>query len=76
MEELKLIISISLIHLAAVMSPGPDFIIVVKNALTYSRKIGIYTALGIGAVIIIHLVYTFLGLGILIKEIPELYNAI
>ena len=76
MEHFNLIVSILLIHFLAVASPGPDFVMVVKNALTYSRKTGIYTALGIGSGIIVHVVYTFLGVGLLIKEIPALFNLI
>ena len=64
------------IHLAAVMSPGPDFIMVVKNSLTYSRKTGVYTAVGIGCGIVIHVLYTFFGIGLLIKETPSLFNFI
>ncbi|MGB0886001.1 MAG: LysE family transporter [Chitinophagales bacterium] len=76
MSNLELIVSISLIHLGAVMSPGPDFIVVVKNALTYSRKIGVYTAVGIGFGIIVHILYTFLGIGILIKESSSIYRVL
>jgi len=76
MIDFNLILSISLIHLAAVMSPGPDFIMVVKNSLTYSRKTGVYTAIGIGCGIIIHVLYTFFGIGLLIKETPSLFNFI
>lgn len=42
------ILSVLAIHLLAVMSPGPDFIITVKHALSYGRKAGIWTAIGIG----------------------------
>lgn len=76
MFQISTIFSVSIVHLLAVMSPGPDFIVVIKNALNYSRKIGIYTALGIGLGIIIHIAYTFLGIGLLIKESPTLYQAI
>lgn len=76
MFQISTILSVSIVHLLAVMSPGPDFIVVIKNALNYSRKIGIYTALGIGLGIIIHIAYTFLGIGLLIKESPTLYQAI
>lgn len=62
--------------MAAVASPGPDFIMVVKNSLSYSRKTGVYTALGIGSGIIIHILYTFLGIGLLIKESPSIFNGI
>ena len=33
--------------LGAVVSPGPDFAVVTKNSLLYSRRVGLYTALGI-----------------------------
>ena len=68
MTSIQLIIMISLAHLAAVISPGPDFVMVVKNALSYSRKIGVYTAIGIGSGIIVHVSYTFFGLGYFIQE--------
>lgn len=76
MFQISTILSVSIIHLLAVMSPGPDFIMIIKNALSYSRKIGIYTALGIGLGIIVHIAYTFLGIGLLIKESPTLYQVI
>lgn len=37
------------IQFLAVMSPGPDFLLVVKNSLLYSRKSSFMTALGIAA---------------------------
>jgi len=33
--------------LLAVMSPGPDFIIVTRNSLLYSKRAGLFTTLGI-----------------------------
>ena len=43
------IFAVLAIHLLAVISPGPDFIVAVKNSLTYSRRIGFYTAIGFGS---------------------------
>jgi len=48
MEYLALISSVAVINLLACMSPGPDFIICARNSLAYSRKTGIYTAIGFG----------------------------
>lgn len=71
------IISIALLsHAFAVVSPGPDFILALKNSLTYSRKIGIYTAIGFGLGIGIHVLYSLLGLAILIKESVLIFNII
>ncbi len=50
------------------ISPGPDFVIVLKNSLSYSRKHGIYTALGIALGTLVHLTYISLGLGLAIKQ--------
>ena len=74
MEYLLLIGSVTLIHLLAVMSPGPDFLIVMKHSLGYSRQTGIWTAVGIGLGISIHILYCFVGLGIVINNSPLLYN--
>jgi len=71
------IVSIALIsHALAVVSPGPDFVMALKNSLTYSRKTGVYTAIGFGIGIGIHVLYSLLGFALLIKESPMLFNTI
>lgn len=72
----SLTLSVLLIHLLAVMSPGPDFIMLVRNALTYSRKIGIWTAIGFGLGIGIHVLYSVFGLGLIISQSPVIYDGI
>jgi len=52
MPYLPEILTIALIHFLALVSPGPDFIIVTRNSLVYSKRAGIYTALGL------HLAFT------------------
>ncbi len=69
-------LTIAIAHLLAVMSPGPDFAVVTKNSLSYSKKIGIYTALGVGLGISIHVTYSLLGIGFLISKSIILFNAI
>jgi RhtB (resistance to homoserine/threonine) family protein len=54
--------------LVALMSPGPDFAIVVKNSLIYSRKAGILTACGVALGNAFHVMLVVLGLGIIIKK--------
>lgn len=60
--------SISLLIMLAAISPGPDFAIVTKNSLLYSRKAGIYTALGVSVSLIIHTIYCILGLALIISQ--------
>jgi RhtB (resistance to homoserine/threonine) family protein len=61
-------LSISLLIVLAAISPGPDFAIVTKNSLLYSRRAGIYTALGISLSILFHAIYCILGLAIIISQ--------
>lgn len=61
-------LSISLLILLAAISPGPDFAMVTKNSLLYSRKHGIYSALGISLSLLIHTIYCVLGLAAVISQ--------
>jgi RhtB (resistance to homoserine/threonine) family protein len=62
--------------MVAVMSPGPDFALTLRNSLVYSRKTGIYTALGITVGHIIHATYSLIGIGAIITRSIVLFNII
>lgn len=55
------------IFLMALISPGADFSVTLKNALGSGRKAGILTALGISTGNIIHISYIVVGLGVLLS---------
>ena len=76
MTDFSLIASVTLIHLLAVISPGPDFFMAIKNSLTYSRKTGIYTAIGFGLGIAVHIFYSLAGLALLISKSIVVFNII
>ncbi|UOF89647.1 LysE family transporter [Fodinisporobacter ferrooxydans] len=69
-------VEIFLIGVLAAISPGPDFVVVMKNSLGIGRKYGIATALGIASALIVHVTYTILGFTIIIKKFPSLFNII
>ena len=69
-------LTISLIHFVAVASPGPDFAIVVRHSVSFGRRAAMYTSIGIGLGILIHVTYSIVGLSVLIKTTPWLYSAI
>ena len=75
MEYLDEFITIALVHLVAVASPGPDFAVVVRNSVAYGRRIAIYTSLGIGTAILLHVAYSLIGLSVLIASTPWLFKA-
>jgi len=64
------------IHLLAVASPGPDFVMVLRNALQYNRKIAIYTAWGISMGIGIHILYSVAGIAYLLQKNQNIFQII
>lgn len=76
MEYLPLIGTVTLLHLLAVMSPGPDFFMVLRNSLSYSRKTGIWTAIGLCFGIAVHLLYCSAGIALLISKSILVFNVI
>ena len=73
-EYIPSLISFTLLQMVALISPGPDFAIVVRNSLIYSRKTGLLTALGIATGILVHVTYTLLGLGFIISQTAWLFS--
>ncbi len=63
------------ITLLAAMSPWPDFIIVMKNAIT-SKKNGYFTALWVALAILIHISYCIAWVGIIISQSIVLFQII
>src|SRR5699024_12723199 len=66
--------SLALIHFLAVVAPGPDFAVTVRQSLVHGRRAGILTALGIGAGISVHVLYTLLGFSALMHRTPWLMS--
>lgn len=66
---------IALAHILALVSPGPDTIVTIKNAII-SRKNGILTSVGIGIGNLFHIIASMLGLGLLISQSVVLYSVI
>ena len=69
-------LTVALVHLLAVASPGPDFAMVMRQSLVAGRTVALWTSLGIGAGILVHVSYTLLGLGMIISQSVQLFNLI
>ena len=76
MLDFGLIAAVGLIHLVALVSPGPDFVVACRNSLLYSRTIGIYTAVGFGLGICVHISYAVFGLSWLIANNELIFTVI
>lgn len=69
-------ITTTLIILLATVSPGPDFAIVSRNALRYTQRAGIMTALGVASGTLFHSLYCILGFAIIISRSLLLFTII
>jgi len=68
--------SIAVIHFFAVASPGPDFAVVLKQSVQQGRACAISTSVGIGSGILLHITYSLIGIGLIIKTTPWLLNVL
>ncbi|MBV1908613.1 MAG: LysE family transporter [Kangiellaceae bacterium] len=67
---------LAIAHAFAVASPGADFAVVIKNTLQSGHRAGLYTAIGIGLGILVHVGYTLLGLAVILAQSPGLINLV
>ncbi|MFN3579566.1 MAG: LysE family transporter [Pseudomonas sp.] len=65
---------VALVHLLAVISPGPDFAVVIRNSVSSGRRAGCLTALGVGCGISLHVGYSLAGIGLLVSQSLWLFN--
>ena len=70
MTELIAVITITIL---AVISPGADFAMVTRNSYLHGRFSGLLSALGISLGVQVHVIYTMLGVGLLISHSPTLF---
>jgi len=69
-------ISLGILGVLIVISPGADFVLVFKNSLSQGRKAGVLTALGIACGVCIHVVYSIIGIGHFISQNDLLFTLV
>ncbi|CDG91741.1 LysE family translocator [Xenorhabdus bovienii] len=67
------LMAIAAVLIMGVISPGPSFIYVARNAVAYSRLHGLVTALGTGVGAAVFSLVAMLGLQKLLNAVPELF---
>ncbi|MBW3698612.1 LysE family translocator [Vibrio sp. T187] len=73
MNEVTILITLASIHFIALMSPGPDFALVVQNATRYGRQTGLYIALGLSFGILLHSLLSLTGISYLVHQQPTIF---
>ena len=63
-----------IVHLLAVMSPGPDFTVVLKQSFSNGRLSAIFTSLGIAVGILLHVLFCIIGIAYVITTTPFLFQ--
>lgn len=69
------LIAVAVITVLAVISPGADFAMTVRNSCLYGRTAGVLAAVGIALGVLVHVTYTMLGVGLLVSRTPMLFTA-
>jgi len=62
------------ISLLGMLSPGPDFFLVIKNAARYPKAAALTTSLGVICGVITHMSYCVAGLAVVITTTPWLFD--
>ncbi|GAB2469900.1 LysE family transporter [Comamonas humi] len=70
------ILAVAAITVLAVISPGADFAMVTRNSLLHGRRAGLFTAAGIAAGVQLHVLYSMLGVALLLRSSPGWFGAI
>ncbi len=73
--ETQLFITLAGIHLLALMSPGPDFALMLTKA-TGPRATAVAAAAGISAAILVHTLLSLSGISLLIQSSPALFTLV
>jgi len=69
-------LSLAVIHITAVITPGANFLAVTQTALTRSRQAGLWVARGIITGSLIHVAAGMIGFAAVISRVPLLFAAI
>ncbi|MEZ3179774.1 LysE family transporter [Streptomyces pimonensis] len=70
------VLAVAVITVLAVIAPGADFAMVVRNSYLYGRRTGLLGALGVAAGVLVHVTYTMLGVGLLIASSTFLFTVV
>ncbi len=68
MEFVQGLFVITIVHLLAAASPGPDFLMVTQQTLSNGKKSGLLCSLGIALGLSVHITYSSLGLAAVIAK--------
>lgn len=69
-------LTIVFVGAVAVISPGPNLVVTLRNSLVHTRRAGVYTAMGLAVADLIHISFWLIGLGVLMSRSIWLFNLV
>jgi len=73
---LTLAFFIGTVHFIALISPGPDALLILRNSINYSRRTALWSAFGLALGVVFHVTYTLFGLAFLTQKMPAILQII
>ncbi|CAL9574931.1 LysE family transporter [Streptomyces sp. Tu 3180] len=70
------VFAVAVVTVLAVIAPGADFAMVVRNSYLHGRRTGLLGAAGVAAGVLVHVTYTMLGVGLLIASSAFLFTVV
>ena len=74
MSYLTVLLSVMAVHVVAMVSPGPNFLVVTQTAIGHSRREGVLTALGVACAAFLWSSAALLGVSLLFETTAWLYR--
>lgn len=66
--DFTLLSTLAVIHCLALVSPGPDFAIIIKTSTQQSRQTALMCAIGISVAILVHSLLSLMGISLMIQQ--------
>jgi len=73
LEQILLILSVTFL---AMVTPGPDMVLVLRNTFASGRRAGLQTSMGILCGNLVHITYCVFGIGMLISRSIVAFSAL
>lgn len=69
-------LTLILVHFLAVITPGPEVVLVFKESVIHGRRYATWLSIGIGSGTLLHVGYCLLGIGLMISQSILLFSTI
>lgn len=68
--------AVTTIGVLAVTSPGPDFLVVVRNTMSFSKRAGVWTAVGISMGTTFWILMSLIGVSLILSQAAVVYTTL